>query len=116
MQSFFRSRFGFFLLALCTGIIVGLVTLVLMQCIFQISHWVFSGRIDTAAAIASGQISDAINTDIDWRLVLAPAVGGLIVGFLLRYLPGQRVQGIADVIEASALRCAHRCICYLLAC
>ena len=39
-----------------------------------------------------------------WQVMLAPAVGGLIVGLLLYVgMPGQRPQGVADVIEASAL-------------
>ncbi|MDP6788467.1 MAG: chloride channel protein [Rhodospirillales bacterium] len=40
-----------------------------------------------------------------WRVLLAPAVGGLIVGALVhRLMPGQRPQAVADVIEAAALR------------
>jgi len=40
-----------------------------------------------------------------WRIVLAPAAGGLIVGLMVYFLmPGRRPQGIADCIEASALR------------
>ncbi len=40
-----------------------------------------------------------------WLLILlAPAVGGLIVGFILeRFIPGRRALGVADVIEARAL-------------
>ena len=40
-----------------------------------------------------------------WRVLLAPAVGGLIVGLLVRFLMAQqRPQAVADVIEAAALR------------
>ena len=40
-----------------------------------------------------------------WRLLLAPAAGGLLVGLLVYYvMPGRRPQGVADVIEASALK------------
>lgn len=40
-----------------------------------------------------------------WRLVLAPVVGGLLVGLFCKYLmPGGRPQGVANVIESSALR------------
>ncbi len=39
-----------------------------------------------------------------WHLLLAPAVGGLIVGLFLRYvMPGGRPRSIADVIAASAM-------------
>ena len=39
-----------------------------------------------------------------WQVLLAPAVGGLLVGLLVTYgMPGRRPQGVAEVIEASAL-------------
>ncbi len=40
-----------------------------------------------------------------WQLLLVPTMGGLAVGLLVRYLmPNGRAQGVADVIEASALK------------
>ncbi len=40
-----------------------------------------------------------------WQIVWPPVVGGLIVGILVRIgLPGNRPQGVADVIEANALK------------
>ena len=40
-----------------------------------------------------------------WKILLIPAVGGLLVGGIVRFaLPGKRPHGVADVIEASALR------------
>lgn len=40
-----------------------------------------------------------------WQLVLVPAAGGLAIGLFVHYLmPGRRPQGVADVIEANALR------------
>ncbi|MFC6856208.1 chloride channel protein [Marivibrio halodurans] len=40
-----------------------------------------------------------------WWILLAPAGGGLIVGLFLRFFsPERRALGVADVIEASALR------------
>ena len=40
-----------------------------------------------------------------WRLILAPTLGGLMIGLFCRFvMPGGRPQGVADVIEASALR------------
>ena len=36
-----------------------------------------------------------------WRVVLAPALGGLVVGFIVyRFMPERRNQGPADVIQA----------------
>ncbi len=42
---------------------------------------------------------------LPWYVILlAPAVGGLIVGILLeRFVPGRRAHGVADVIEARAV-------------
>ncbi|MGF1629639.1 MAG: chloride channel protein [Kiloniellaceae bacterium] len=43
-----------------------------------------------------------------WQLLLAPTVGGLLIGLYLRYLmPGGRPQSVAHVIEASALHDAR---------
>ena len=40
-----------------------------------------------------------------WQIVAVPTIGGLVVGLLIRIgLPGARPQGVADVIEASALK------------
>lgn len=40
-----------------------------------------------------------------WRILLAPAVGGLAVGLLIRFvIPDRRPRGVADVMEASALQ------------
>ncbi len=40
-----------------------------------------------------------------WLVVLTPAAGGLLVGLIVHYtLPGRHAQGIAEVIEAYALR------------
>ena len=41
----------------------------------------------------------------EWRLLLVPLLGGLVVGLLVHVLmPGRRPQGVGDVIEANALR------------
>ena len=44
-------------------------------------------------------------TDAGWLVILlAPAFGGAIVGFILhKHMPGRRAQGVADVIEARAV-------------
>ncbi|MDP6568123.1 MAG: chloride channel protein [Alphaproteobacteria bacterium] len=40
-----------------------------------------------------------------WQLLAVPAAGGLVVGLLLHFfMPGQRPRGVAQVIEAMALR------------
>lgn len=43
-----------------------------------------------------------------WKLILAPTLGGLAVGLIAwKFMPGGRNQGVADVIEASAMRSGH---------
>lgn len=43
-----------------------------------------------------------------WQIVAVPAIGGLLVGLILKYANGgKRAHGIAQVIEASALRGAR---------
>ena len=40
-----------------------------------------------------------------WHLLIAPAAGGLLIGLLVKFfMPGERPHGVADVIEACALR------------
>lgn len=40
-----------------------------------------------------------------WHILLAPALGGLLVGLIVRYLmPDKRPEGVAEVMEASALK------------
>ncbi len=41
----------------------------------------------------------------DWRVIAAPAVGGLLVGLIIRFLmPHRRPEGVPEVIEACATR------------
>lgn len=48
-----------------------------------------------------------------WQLILAPTVGGLIVGvFIYKFLPDKRPHGVADVIDAASFhdaRMSTRC-------
>src|SRR5690606_38176127 len=40
-----------------------------------------------------------------WHVVLAPAVGGLLLGLFMRYvLPGRLPQGVPHVMEAAVLK------------
>ena len=40
-----------------------------------------------------------------WKILLVPVAGGLVVGAIVQFLlPQKRPQGVADVIEASALK------------
>lgn len=43
-----------------------------------------------------------------WHILIVPTVGGLLIGLFIYYaMPGRRHQGLASVIEASALRGGH---------
>ena len=69
----------------------------------------FRESIDILQLLFLGFRSDHVATfaaEMDWwRLLLAPALGGLLVGLFCKYLmPGGRPQGVANVIESSALR------------
>ena len=56
----------------------------------------------------SERVATAASELAFWQILLAPTIGGLIVGFLLeRYMPGRRAHGVADVIEARALHNSH---------
>lgn len=58
-----------------------------------------------AWAFAPG-VLEVIASDLPWwQVVSVPTVGGLLVGILAVFvLPGRQPQGVADVIEANALR------------
>jgi len=54
---------------------------------------------------ASEKVVTAAANTSPFLIVLAPAFGGLIVGYLLHnYMPGRRPLGVADVIEARMLK------------
>lgn len=85
------------LLGLVIGVAVGYIALAFRFLIgvFQLP-WLgtMSERVVSAAA-----------TTHWWVIVLAPTIGGAIVGYTLqRFMPGQRPHAVADVIEVRALR------------
>lgn len=84
------------LIGLLAGACVGAATIIFRELIGLIQLvWIddMSELVATAAARQPW-----------WVVLFAPAVGGLIVGFMLeKLLPGKRAFGVADVIEARAL-------------
>ena len=53
---------------------------------------------------ASEQVATEVRKLAWWHVVLVPTLGGLVIGLFIRYaLPGGKPQGVAHVIEASAL-------------
>ena len=89
------SRSAYFLLAALIGTVVSLATLLLIEAIGLV-QWVSYGAASETrfASIAAEQPW--------WRVLLVPVIGGLVVGAILRYLPGRRYHGIADVMETCA--------------
>lgn len=93
-------RLNFFLLAGLIGATVGLSTLLLIKLVLFV-QWAGYGA---ASEIRFNQI---ISARPDWQVVLVPAIGGLILGIVMLFVPGRRYHGIADVMEACAMNSAR---------
>ncbi|MEM7778074.1 MAG: chloride channel protein [Pseudomonadota bacterium] len=97
LQEFFDERlFLVWLLALCIGIAVGYAAIA-FRLLLGAVQWLWLGTTDESILKAAAETSWIV-------ILLAPVIGGLIVGWLLEtVVPGRRAQGVADVIEARAL-------------
>jgi len=93
-------RLLFFVFAAAVGALVALATLALMQLIAGVQAVGYGQGAETRIA----QAADALPA---WRIVAVPALGGLLVGWLMMRLPERRYPGIADVMEACALNGAR---------
>ncbi|MGB0671167.1 MAG: chloride channel protein, partial [Rhodospirillales bacterium] len=84
-------------LALVVGAVVGGAVIGFREGILLVQDW---GLGTHDERLLPGLAMDQI-----WRLVAVPTLAGLVVGLIIwRFMPGGRPQGVADVIEASALR------------
>jgi len=86
--------------AAAVGALVALATLALVQLIAGVQAFGYGQG-------AESRIAEAADTLPAWRIVAVPALGGLLVGWLMMRLPEQRYHGIADVMEACALNGAR---------
>ncbi|ASJ75974.1 chloride channel protein [Granulosicoccus antarcticus] len=94
------QRLVFYLLAALIGVVVGLSTLAFLKLVLMF-QWLGYGE---ASEIRYTQILAARPA---WQVILVPAAGGLLLGIVMRFLPGRRYHGIADVMEACALNSAR---------
>lgn len=86
-----------FAVALLMGVVVGLSTLWLIEAIAMVQRLLLG-------ASSERYLAKLLSETPAWRVLMVPVVGGLIVGAVLNYLPGRRYHGVADVMEACALR------------
>lgn len=85
------------MLSLFIGLVGGALVIALREAIsfFQFSFYGAPGE----------RLYDIVATLPWWHILAVPTLGGLAVGLLIRYtMPEGRSQGVADVIEASALK------------
>lgn len=97
VSSFIRDRQPLvWLLALAIGVTVAYVAVAFRWSIGMFQLLWLGTQSEKIASAAS---------EAGWLIILlAPAFGGAIVGFILQYhMPGRRAQGVADVIEARAV-------------
>lgn len=85
------------LLAVVTGSASALGAIVFREAVVQLQSLTFGAPLY--------QMSHIIGGLPRWQIVLVPAAGGLLIGLFVHYfLPGRRPRGVADVMEAAALR------------
>ncbi len=96
-MKFTNSRLGFFLLSAFTGLLVGTSTVALIESVGFLQNLLFGETV-------SDDLSQLQSRFSGWSVLLVPILGGIGIGIMLRLVPGQRFHGIADVMEASALR------------
>ncbi len=85
------------LLAVVIGVMAGLAAIGFRYAIDYVQRLGFGFGGEQVATLAAGLPP--------WRVLLVPMLGGLAVGvFVHFFMPGRRPQGVANVIEANALR------------
>jgi len=91
------SEITLWLIALVVGLASGCAAIAMRVGISELQHLLY-GADDVRLHTAAGRL--------DWRLVLAiPVTGGVLVGLLLHFFtPDRRFKGVADVIEACAIK------------
>ena len=84
-------------LGLVVGCLSGLAVLALREAISWIEIMLYGVEIDMFSRYEIAVVP--------WMVMLYPTLGGLVVGLITwKWMPEQRNQGVADVVEASAMR------------
>ncbi len=92
--------FKLFGLSLLVGVCSAVATQALIMSIMWVQRWLFGvGEPAYFTSFVAGLSA--------WSVFIIPTLGGLVVGIFIRYLPGKRYHGIADVTEACAIRGGH---------
>ena len=85
------------LLAIVAGSAAALGAVVFREVVVLAQTGAFGGSLETMSDFADGLPK--------WQLVAVPTLGGLAIGLIVHYvMPGRRNRGVADVMEAAALR------------
>lgn len=85
------------MLSAFTGLLVGTSTVLLIECVDFLQSILFGESVADDPNQFESRFSG-------WSVLLVPILGGIVISLMLRLVPGQRFHGIADVMEASALR------------
>ncbi len=95
---FFHNRqLILLLLAIVTGSAAALGAVVFREVIVLMQTFTFGSSLEKM----SGVIGDLSA----WHFLVVPTLGGLLIGLFVQYaMPGRRNRGVADVMEAAALR------------
>lgn len=84
-------------LAIVTGSAAALGAIAFRDLVVLVQTGTFGGSLEN--------MSSVIGDLPQWQIVAVPTVGGLLIGLFIHYfMPGRRPRGVADVMEAAALR------------
>ncbi|MDX1488050.1 MAG: chloride channel protein, partial [Acidiferrobacterales bacterium] len=98
LRSLRNEQSIFFALALAIGVVVG-AGVIGFRLLIGVFELVFYG------SDSEVYFTTVVRALPAWHLLLAPTVGGLLIGLFVHYvMPDRRNHGVADIMEACALR------------
>ncbi len=94
---FHNQQLILLLLAIVTGSAAAFGAVVFREAIVLLQTVTFSASLEN--------MSEVIGDLPKWHFLVVPTAGGLLIGLFVQYaMPGRRNRGVADVMEAAALR------------